>query len=75
MSDTPNIEMIPVESSNITHLGYDKDNLVMHIQFKDGRKYEYSGVSHESMADLAQAPSIGRHFHKFIRPEHTGRKV
>jgi KTSC domain len=69
------IKMEPVTSSNITHVGYDKDAKLLHVQFKSGDKWEYSNVSHNAVADLVQAPSIGSHFAKHIKTSHPGVKL
>ena len=69
------IEMIPVTSSNISHIGYDKDNHILRVRFKDSGEYDYAGVTHEEVADMAQAPSIGSHFHKHIKGKYQGVRV
>lgn len=62
-----NINMEPVESSNIKAIGYDPDSQTLHVEFKSGGKYEYSDVSAEEHQKFIGAPSVGSHFAKHIR--------
>lgn len=70
--------MIPVESSNIKALGFQRTDTGkgdLHVQFKSGDTYRYSGVTDEEMADLIQAKSIGSHHAKFIKGKYQGVKI
>lgn len=70
-----NMKHIPVTSSNIQSLAYDKDKHILHVRFKNQSTYEYVGVTHDEIADLAQAPSVGGHLNKFIKGKYEGRKL
>ncbi len=52
------MEMKPVESSNIATIGWEADTL--RVQFRDGKEYEYPGVTEQQYSDLIKAPSKGR---------------
>lgn len=66
---------IPVESSNIASVAYNKDDHILHVRFKNNSTYEYKGVTHDEMADLLQAPSIGSHLNKHIKGKYEGKKL
>ena len=60
------IDLKPVDSSNIDSVGYNEDLEVLVIQFCRGGRYAYGGVPSEVYAQLLNAPSIGRFFAKNI---------
>lgn len=60
--------MAPVKSSNIAAIGHDPDTSDLHVEFKDGGKYVYHGISVDQHAALVGAKSIGSHLHKQIKP-------
>lgn len=57
-------EMIPVSSSNIAELGYDKTNQVVYVRFLNGTLYIYKGVPLYEYENLLNAPSIGSYLHR-----------
>jgi len=58
------VEMIPVSSSNVAAVGYDADNLIVHVQFLSGTEYIYKGVSQPEFNGLVNAPSVGSYLHR-----------
>ncbi len=68
------VDLTPVTSSNIDAVGYDEDSSTLHVRFHSGHTYSYSNVDPEEHRALIEAPSIGAHFSKHIRPHYTGRK-
>lgn len=68
-------EMQKVESSNIDEIGYDETTLKLVVQFKNGGRYTYAGVSPEVFADFATADSQGKFFHKHIRGKYNHEKL
>jgi len=58
---------IPVESSVIAAVSYDKMWGKLTIYFKSGREYEYS-VSLATYVGLMTASSKGSYFNQFIKP-------
>jgi hypothetical protein len=69
------MEMTPVESEAIAAVGHDPHSRILRIRFKSGLTYEYPDVSMEAHQAFVGADSIGRHFHKHIRANHTGTRV
>lgn len=68
-------DMLPVTSSNVSHIGYDPASRELHITFKSGGTYSYGNTSPEEFMALKSAPSIGKHIHAHIRPKHPVKKV
>lgn len=70
------VDLSPVKSSNIAAIGHDADSGELHVEFKNGGRYVYQGVSADQHAALTKADSIGSHLHKHVKPKATGvRKV
>ena len=61
------IRRIPVESTMVSAIGYDKKQEILYVEFiNTGHVYAYEGVSKEDFEDLAHADSIGRHMRACI---------
>ena len=56
------IEMIPVDSTNISAVGYDGLTQKLRVEFKRGQLYEYSGVEAPVFDSFLRAPSKGVFF-------------
>lgn len=69
------IELEPVESSNIEGVGYDPATKTLRIQFRGGCTYDYANVPAEKHKALIDAESVGKHFHQHIRNKHKFLKV
>jgi KTSC domain len=68
--------MIPVESSSIELVGYDKEAQELYVRFHNrGRTYAYEGVSPAQFEALLAAPSKGRYLNWEIKPYHAYRRV
>ena len=65
----------PIQSSNITHAGYDPESETARVVFKNGGAFDYSGVSQETFSDMVKAKSVGKFFHSNIRAKHNFKKV
>jgi hypothetical protein len=61
------VNIKPVKSSTITHVGYDPAARKMQVHFKNGGKYVYHDVSPADHDALVEADSIGSHFAGHIR--------
>jgi hypothetical protein len=70
------MDMQPVKSSAINAVGYDPETHTMHVEFRDGAKYEYGpGIMPADHEALVGAPSIGRHFQRHVARVHEARRV
>jgi hypothetical protein len=59
------MRMIPVDSSNLSSVGY--ENGTLYISFNNGGTYYYTGVPEFVFEDLLNAPSKGKYFHANIK--------
>ena len=64
-----------VESSNIATVGYDEEQQILEITFRDGRVYHYLEVPPERALSLLRAESKGRFLNSDIKPEFGYRAV
>lgn len=67
------IQLTPVESSQIAAIGYDPASETLAIQFKGkgdapGSVYHYAYFTAEDWAALHAAESVGSHFYRHIKP-------
>ena len=72
------MKMQIVESSQIHSVGHDADSNTLAITFKGkngNSTYHYDGVTTEQFQALLDAESHGVHLGKFIKPNHTARKI
>jgi len=65
--------MIPVQSSNISSIGY--ENSVLHIRFNSGGLYQYTNVPRSVYDGLMQASSHGKYFRAYIRGRYGDTKI
>jgi hypothetical protein len=68
--DAPAIDLHPVESSQVSKVGYDEATQTLAVQFKHGTGaiYHYPGVTPKQHEAFVGAESIGGHFGKHIKP-------
>lgn len=69
------VDLKPVNSSNISHIGYDASSKEMHVTFSSGSTYSYAGVEPEHHGAFVSAESIGSHFAQQIRPNYVGKRM
>ncbi len=65
----------PVSSSQIRSLGHDPATSTLEVEFHSGGVYQYVGVDALTHKAMAEADSIGAHFHSNIRGKFPFRKV
>lgn len=76
---SPEIDMIPVESSQIAAIGHDPETNTLAIQFPvkerylpaKGSLYHYDNFTAEDFAAFLAAPSKGSHFIRTIKANPT----
>ena len=62
------MERIPVSSTNIASVGYDKNSNLLEIEFlKNGRVYRYEGVPEYVYNDFMGSSSLGKYFNQYIK--------
>lgn len=63
------MELIPLDSTNIAYIGYDPDQMLMQISFKNGWTYAYKNVEPDTYSAMMGAPDPGRYFAEIIKPQ------
>ena len=62
------MEMIPVTSSNIESIGYDKTSKELNVKFKCNEStYVYKDVPQDKFDDLLAAQSVGKYHNVAIK--------
>lgn len=64
--------MKSVESSNVTHVGY--ENGTLSVRFKSGGEWAYHDVPPEVHAAMMAADSVGSYFHHNVKSKFKGVK-
>lgn len=67
------IDMIEVESSNVSHIGHENDTL--YVFFKNDSLYKYDGVKEDVFIDMTTAESIGKFMNKYIKKTYTCERI
>ena len=57
----------PVQSSNLSSVGYDPIASTLGLEFHSGGVYQYYGVPRQIYEGLIRAPSKGSYFHHYIK--------
>ena len=61
------MQRIPVESTTLAALAYDRSRQQLELEFHNGSVYHYRGVPERTYQELSQAPSKGQYFNRNIR--------
>lgn len=70
------MQMQPVQSSMLSHVGYDPDTRELHVTFKDsGETYQYHDIAPQAHQAMMSAPSIGKHFNANVRAKAKSVKI
>lgn len=67
--------LYPIESSAMTHLGYDEAGQALYILFDGGRLYAYKAVPKTVFEALQEATSKGQFFQQQIRGQYSFERV
>jgi KTSC domain len=66
-------EMQAVDSSMVSHVGYDPDTKTLHLTYHNGGTYTHPGVPPAKYDALLRSSSIGAYINKQIKPFHPHR--
>jgi ATP-dependent DNA helicase RecG len=69
------IKRIPVASSNISSIGYDKEAQILEIEFHHGAIYQYVEVPEKVYEELMSSPSQGAYFMNKIKNNFKYNKI
>lgn len=64
---------VPVESSSIDSVGYEKN--VLEVGFRNGGVYQYFDVPEETLVTLMRADSKGAFFNQSIRGRYASKRL
>jgi hypothetical protein len=64
---------MPVESSSIDSVGYERN--VLEVRFRNGGLYQYLDVPEQAVVSLMRAESKGRFFNQQIRGRYPALKL
>jgi hypothetical protein len=65
----------PVKSTNVEAVGYNAEEKILEVAFRNGGIYQYAGVQPEMYADLLEAESIGRFVSQVVRSGRKGLRI
>jgi len=65
----------PVTSTSLRSCGYDPETDTLEVEFVNGHVYEYRGVPQAAYDGLAQAPSKGSYFNRYIKDRYPFDRV
>ena len=68
------IKRIPVASSNIASVGYDKEAKILEIEFHHGAIYQYVDVPENVFEEFMSSPAMGSYFMNEIKSKFKCRK-
>ncbi|MGH6870026.1 MAG: KTSC domain-containing protein [Rhizomicrobium sp.] len=69
------MDMIYVDSSTVDQIGYDDEASEIHVIFKRGRHYIYSGASQDIFDDFHNSPSKGKFLNEILKPRYSCREA
>lgn len=69
------IEMIPVQSSNVMSIGYDEFSQILRVQFLNGGVYDYLNVPIHIFHALIEAPSKGTFLNHNVKNQFPHNRV
>jgi hypothetical protein len=60
---------IPVDSTNLASVGYDSDSLVLEVEFKNGKVYQYFDVPQSAYDEMMGSASKGSYLNNVIKKQ------
>lgn len=63
------LKWVTVDSSAINAVAYNRERKVLHVEFRRGVIYSYSGIGYHRYKRLITAESVGQYYNQAIRPE------
>lgn len=69
------MELKPVESTNITHAGYDEENTRLGVRFKGGVLYHYLDVPAKVANEFFESSSKGSYLAVAIKPNFKVQRI
>ena len=69
------MKMTPVESTNLSAVGYEEATKRMQVRFNSGGLYAYNNVPKKAYSELMKADSQGSYFNTFIKGMYGDTKI
>lgn len=69
------IQTTTVSSSNVAAVGYDPSSGTLQVDFKNGNRYQYQGVSQETYDGIFGASSVGSYLYQQVFLGDKGTKL
>ena len=69
------MQMIPVNSSSLSMIGYEPNSLTLRIVFRDGGVYDYFGIPEILVKQLLSSPSKGRFYAYHIKGRFNQQRI
>lgn len=69
------MKRVPVDSSLLVSIAYSAEQMLLELEFKSGRVYQYDDVPRGVYEELLAADSKGRYFNEVIRDAFPCRAV
>jgi len=69
------MDRIPISSSNISSIGYDRQSATLDVEFTSGDVYQYFDVPEHLYHRLMNASSKGQFLNDYIRHSYRYQKV
>ena len=69
------VERVPVESSSLVSIAFDREARALEIEFRSGASYRYLAVPPAVFEELKKASSKGRYFAQFIRGKYEFQRL
>lgn len=69
------MELIPVTSSDIRAIGYDKVTAILVVAFHSGGTYQYFNVPENLYSEFMSASSKGQFLHQHIKYNYRYQKI
>lgn len=64
-----------VKSSNIKSVGYDPEQTLLEVEFKNGAVYQYEDVPEDIYQDMLVAESVGKYFNTQVKGVYAEKRV
>lgn len=69
------MDRLPVKSSKISSIGYDKNNHTLEVEFLEGGVFQYYKVPSDMYRKLIHAKSIGSYLATYITDLYNSKKI
>jgi hypothetical protein len=70
------VRRVPVISTNILSVAYDRDRAILEVEFQDASVYHYLGVPERHyLAMTSGAGSVGRYFNVYVKGHYRCERI